>query len=40
MAYITVKITGGTNCDRLSGDVKITKNDKKNRKNIGGGKFF
>jgi len=40
MAYITVPIKGRISCDRLSGDVKITKNDKKIRINIGGEKNF
>lgn len=38
MAYITVMITGRSSWDRLSGDVKIMKSDKKCRINIGGGK--
>jgi hypothetical protein len=32
MAYITVTITDRTNCDRLSGGVKITKDKKKSHK--------
>jgi len=38
MAYITVTIKGRISCNRLSGDVKIKKDEKKIRINIGVGK--